>query len=82
MGSREDIIKVITFYLKYATTVRNFFVFFGILAVIGGLIGADDTDGISILFGAIGCVIFVGNGIILENAFKWKAYMLQNTLKD
>ena len=51
---------------------------FAIITFIASLIMIDESDGNS-LFGIPISIDSVGEGIILCNNFKWKAYMLQNT---
>lgn len=69
--------KTITFYLKYAKTVKIIFILTAIVAVILGLVLMEDSDGISVIIGFVTAGVFVGTGIVLENNFKWKAYMLK-----
>lgn len=73
--SEKNINRNINFFLKWAKFGK---VVFWILAVILGfvaLIGAEETDGMS-LFLLIGSCMFIFFAYIFENNLKWKAYML------
>ena len=78
MKNKDDIFSVISFYLRYASTVKVVFIIFAIITFIASLIMIDESDSNS-LFGIPISIALVGEGIILCNNFKWKAYILQNT---
>ncbi|MBR3898245.1 MAG: hypothetical protein IKJ43_03065 [Bacilli bacterium] len=79
MNNIKDQESVITFFIKYSKAVKIVFIIFAVISFLGGIIGTEDTDGMSLIAGIIAAIILIGSGILLEKNFKWKAYMLQNT---
>ncbi len=80
MKNKKDMESVVEFYLKYASTIKwTFFILAGI-GLLSSLIMVEESDGISLIFGIIGGLCLAGEGIIMSNSFKWKAYMLQNSI--
>ena len=75
----KDTESVISFYLKYSEIVKWAFIIIAGIVFLAGLIMAEDSDGMSFVFGIIVGLILLGESIIIQNSFKWKAYMLKNT---
>ena len=75
----KDTESVISFYLKYSEIVKWAFIIIAGLVLLSGLIMAEESDGISFIVGLIVGALLIGESIIMQNSFKWKAYMLKNT---
>ena len=75
----KDTESVISFYLKYSEIVKWAFIIIAGIVLLSGLIMAEDSDGISFIVGIIVGLVLIGESIIMQNSFKWKAYMLKNT---
>ena len=75
----KDTESVISFYLKNSEIVRWTFIILAGIVLLAGLIMAEESDGISFIVGIIVGLVLIGESIIMQNSFKWKAYMLKNT---
>ena len=70
----------IDFFLKWAKNVKILMIVAAILIAVIALMGAESTEGYSLLL-LFGSAIVIFAGIILENNLKWKAYMLYTDMK-
>ena len=75
--STLDIQKTYNYFLKYAKTIQVMAIIFIVIIMIGSLVLAEETDGISFFMGIIVSIILYGISVFQAATFKWKAYMLK-----
>ena len=81
MDNKDEMMSVVNFFVRYANVVKVLLILLGTMAITIGFAAASDTDGISLVIGTPVGLSLIVFGIFASNNFKWKAYMLQNSIE-
>lgn len=76
--SKASIEATYEFFLKYGNVLKIIMYILAGLVLFGGLVTADETDGVSLIsaiFGTFACII---SGVVTEKLFQWMAYLLKS----
>lgn len=76
--SKASIEATYGFFLKYGNVLKIIMYIFAGIAVFGGLVTADETDGVSLISAIISAFVLIISGIVTEKMFQWMAYLLQS----